>query len=218
MFKINNIDCKITTKFRSLDVSAVDNFISSLNSKDFNDGFNVNLDFEKFYCKIFDMYNQSFPIKTKTVKSKNLNAPWMTKTLKRCIRKKYSLYNLLRRGLIRKKQFNSYKNILAYVIKKVKNLYYLNKFKKSEDCSKLWMNINTLLKRNNNNKSCIKISDNDGNDVEIGAIPNYFNDYFSSIASTLDKECQLKLTGGILGQLILHLIYAFSTPLTVMKY
>ena len=74
-----------------------------VNSIDFNDVYlcsDADSAFVMFYDHIFKVYNACFPIKNKVLKSWKVRDPWVTPVLKKCIRKKFYLYNMLKRGLI----------------------------------------------------------------------------------------------------------------------
>ena len=157
------------------------NDLSMENILNFNE---PNSCFNYLFDNFFRIYNLSFPIKKKKIKRNMVNAPWMTSDLKRCIAKKYRLFNLLRRGLISKKDFNTYKNILVWVKKKMRQHYFIRKFLYNNDIKNTWSNINDLLGRKNSNRIESVLTDNDT--VLSGpAMVNYFNNYFTSIPHRL---------------------------------
>ena len=122
------------------------------------------------------------------MKNNLINAPWVTPTLKKCIKKKYVLFNLLRRGLIRRQQFNRYKNALTWVINKIRRKYYFDIFRNcSGDFKRTWSNINDLMKRSS---QCVvrKIITDDGLELEGINMLNYFNNYFTNIVSRLTEN------------------------------
>ena len=143
--------------------------------------------FTLFYDKLFKLYEKSFPLKKKKIKSNAINEPWVTPKLKKCIQKKYKLFNLLRRGKIQRTAFLKYKKVLSWVTKKIKDQYYNNKFKDSMDAKTTWQNINKILNRKN--KHCVKrlIDDNGRNRTGVDMV-NYFNSYFSSVAADMTRD------------------------------
>ena len=148
----------------------------------------MNVAFDTFFRKLFDIYNSVFPIKRKRVKSNLINAPWVTPQLKKCIKKKYILFNLLRRGLISRQHFNKYKNSLTWVINKIRRKYYFDIFRNcSGDFKRTWSNINDLMKRSS---QCVvrKIITDDGHELEGINMLNYFNNYFTNIVSRLTEN------------------------------
>ena len=152
-----------------------------------NNAFNV------FFTKLFDTYESAFPIRKKKIKSNLINAPWITPQLKRCIRKKYLLFNLLRRGLIERRQFNKYKNTLTWLINKIRRRYYYYKFNAcKEDCKQTWSNVNTLLKRKLRD-TVRKVVTEEGQVMEGIHMLDYFNDYFTSVVSRLTENMPIAI-------------------------
>ena len=187
IFSNNNCLPKKVISFRNINSNTINNFISSIQNKDFNLVYEYNdpnKAFQYFYDELYKIYNLCFKIKKKTIKININKDPWITPNIRKCIRKKYYLYNLLKRGLITRRIFNTYKNMLSWLIKK-KRLCYLNsKFTiDTNDSKKTWKNINVLLKRGKNSKS-IKLFDN--GEYSVGRdMTNKFNNYFTKIASNL---------------------------------
>ena len=106
------------------------------------------------------------------------------KKLKLCIKKKYRLFNYLKRGLISRREFNVFKNTLIWVTKKIKNNYYAQKFKSnSSDKKKTWHEINTLLNRKRKPEVDYLIGDD--NSILNGDLSGNFNDYFVDCVSRL---------------------------------
>ena len=137
-------------KFRLFKNGSLIDFVNEVRTYPFFELFihdNLNENFKGFYDKLFYIYNKHFPIKKKLLRKKNNRAPWMTHELKICYKKKYHLFNLLKRGVIQKRQFNIFKNTQAYVTRKIKNVYYARKFSECENARDSWSNINELLKR-----------------------------------------------------------------------
>ena len=105
-------------KYRIFNQLNLNSFVRSINELDFGEMLNLdgpNSYFNHFHTHLFRIYNNSFPIRKKRIKSNSINLPWITPELRRCIKKKYRLYNLYRRGIISKRDFNTFKNTLTWV-------------------------------------------------------------------------------------------------------
>ena len=77
---------------------------------------------------------------------------------------------------------------LTWVINKIRRKYYLDRFNQCKgDPKKTWSNINALLGRGVRN-AVRKVVSDDGSTVEGLGLVNYFNDYFTSIASNLTES------------------------------
>ena len=141
--------------------------------------------FESFFNKLFNIYKKCFPIKKKKIKNNLLNQPWINTILKKCIKKKYYLYNLLKRGRITRRSFNIYKKTLSWVIRKIKAKYYNDKFTSNNgDKKKTWNDINDLLGRKNKG-FVTQVVDEQGNINKGPQMVNKFNEYFVSIANNI---------------------------------
>ena len=145
---------------------------------------NSNSCFNRFFTHFFRIYNNSFPIKKKKIKSNSINLPWITPELRRCIKKKYRLYNLYRRGLISKRDFNTFKNMLTWVKNKMRKLYFKRKFLEDDDIKTTWANINKLLNRSKV-KDSINITSEAGAVLNGARLANHINNYFISLPTIL---------------------------------
>ena len=184
-------DCQAGCKkvvSRLINPNTITNFVSLISNANFGPvyyGNDVNMAFNLFWEILWKLYNSCFPVKRKKVKSNIINAPWMTPDLKKCIKKKYRLFNYLRKGLIQKRQFIMYKNALTWLINKMRRKYYHEKF---ENCrnnsSRTWLNVNQILGRNIQEPVSRIITDS-GMKVEGPSLAEHFNSYFTSIVSRL---------------------------------
>ena len=174
-------------EFRCVTDEKVSNFINCINRLNF-ELFEIDdpdLAFTTFYNKLFSEYNSCFPIKRKKINTNLMNEPWMTRDLRRCVKKKFKIYNLLKRGLISRTRFNVYKNTLAWLIEKMRKNYYHDKFKYfMGNQRETWKNINKILNRKK--KQIINEIVNDDEEKLTGnRTVTYFNDYFCNVASNL---------------------------------
>jgi len=140
----------------------------------------------KFLETMYKAYYESFPIR-KIVIKKRSKPPWLSQDLLYVIKKKHRLYKLLNRGIITRRSYTLYRNILTVLIRKCKQLYYKNKLHLSRNNSKeTWNILNGMLGRNSNRKQ-ISLSVNDVPLTGIQTV-NHFNTYFTSVASDLVRN------------------------------
>ena len=188
MFKSDCLGALKVIESRLINDNTMLNFITAMSNSNFNPVYNtdnLNTAFECFWRELWKVYSSSFPIKRKKVKSNLINAPWVTPDLKKCIKKKYRLFNLLRRGLIQRRQFNMYKNALTWVINKIRRKYYHEKFENDmKDTRKTWSNVNQLLGRGRK-EPVRRIITDEGRIVEGPSLANHFNNYFTSVVSRI---------------------------------
>ena len=180
-----------TIKYRLINEDSIHEFVNKVSNTCLNRVFQIpslNNAFNYFHGKLYDCYNSSFPIKKKKVKSNPVNAPWITPDLRICIKKKYKLFSMMRRGLIEKRYFNLYKNALTWVTNKLKQKYHFNTFESCKrDVKKTWFNINSLLDRSKR-EPVTRVVGDDGSVIEGPEIANHFNNYFISVVSRLTEN------------------------------
>ena len=178
--------------YRKLNDETVNNFISQVQDANFDNVYETfcpNAAFTLFYEKIMSIYNNAIPIKRKRAKSHKANPPWMIHKLKLCIRKKYKLYNLLKRGLISRSRFNTYKKTLIIVIRQLKCFYYHNKINRDKNNPRdIWATINKLSGRNNKLQIKSIVTDEGEELLQNKSISNHFNNYFTSVVSELVRD------------------------------
>ena len=102
----------------------------------------------------------------------------------------------MRRGLISRRSFNVYKNILKWVNNKMRDSYNKKRF---SDSRKTWGYINELIGRNRDQKISL-VSDN-GNRFNDVKLPNYVNDYFVSsvqnLTSVFDEDINVEAVSNV---------------------
>ena len=149
----------------------------------------VDQNFNIFFEKFKELYNISFPIKTKTLTSKRLSNPWLTSGLLTSIKQKNKLFKNLRIGLTSEDRYNTYRNKLNSLIRLSKKNYYLNIFKNFKNSTKkIWKTINSLTKSNTNSPKNISIISENKLLCNPDEVADAFNSFFTNIASKLDSD------------------------------
>ena len=156
-----------------------------------DESFPLDLEVQLFIDILVDIYNECCPIRTKRVSWKNCNKGWLTRELLLDIDRKHAIYRDYRQNRISFQLYKCYKNMLTCKIKRIKKMYYHQKF--SENCGDMrttWSTINSLMGRSDkSSKERPNIndfkSDNLLNNVDLC---NSFNEYFSSIGSRLNDS------------------------------
>jgi hypothetical protein len=140
---------------------------------------------QSFISELSKIYNESFPLKFVPVKKHK--PPWVTAEIKSAIKKKHKLLKLSRSGVILRRSYATYRNVLNALIKTVKRQYYAAKIEQTSNDSKLlWKIVNTLLVKKFVKKR-IELLKNDeiisGTDAA-----TEFNNYFISVAKDITKN------------------------------
>ena len=105
------------------------------------------------------------------------------------IRKKTEHFKLFKQGFITRATNNAYRNNVNISINKAKREYCINTFKEHrKDAKKTWRLIRGLCGINDDSgPSLSKLISNSNNPSEV---VNKFNEFFTSIGSTLDAELE----------------------------
>lgn len=175
------------------DPTNVNNFVTDINQTDFYDcDYNdPEVLTNNFLSKIYKAFNKNFPLrKYKENKRHFRRSDWMTDDLKQLVKKKHVLLKQANRGIIFRRCYTYFRNVLNSLIKKIKCLYNLTKLNENVGNPKnTWHELNRILDRSPKN-NCIELK-KDSIKVEEGEMVNMFNCHFSSIAQRLVNELPL---------------------------
>ena len=135
------------------------------------------------------IYQQNFPLKTKTLANKKVLNPWMTDNISRLIKYKSQYFNLLRMNIITMEENRIFRNKVNSIIRKAKNSYYRNKFNSCQsDIKKTWSLINDILSPNRKKSNDIRLSVGTEEISNHSDLCEIFNTYFSNAASSLSSN------------------------------
>ena len=99
----------------------------------------MNLNFNAFLNKINDLFNECFPLKTKSISEKRLHNPWITSAVIKSIKTKNNLFKDYKIGIVTESYYKQYRNVLNKIIKNYKNSYYMSIFTNfKNDTRKIW--------------------------------------------------------------------------------
>ena len=144
---------------------------------------------ENLISKLNSIYCTCFPLKFKYVRSeKNMN-PWINSRLKKLVQAKSQFFRLFKLGVVSLQENNHFKNRVHKILHRAKLNYHKNLFERNRsNIRKTWDTINSLVNRNLNNRSIIKIINNSQEFVDSVDIAEVFNNYFTTIAEQLDSN------------------------------
>ena len=154
----------------------------------------VNDAYCKFSSLFIDICDKHAPLINKT-KGKQVNKPWLTKAIKKSIRKKHQMYTKLVKSGPNPElhaKYKKYRNMLTSVLRNAKKSYYGELFKKYKgNSARTWDTINELLsRRENKNKIVVdKLISNEHDIPQIHETPEQiveaFNDFFVKVGPNL---------------------------------
>ena len=188
-----NMRINKTVKFRLHDDVSFQNFVNDLccTSWDFTLTGSVDLNVDRFIGLINDMYCRSIHLKTKVYSLNAITKPWISPTIKRCLRNKSLYFKMYKMGLISQGFRNRYRNILNRVINSAKTEYYKYKFSNvSSNSVKTWKLINDILNRSRNDSKPNQILFNDEVITDEFQVGNIFNKFFTSVGLDLSSNFQ----------------------------
>ena len=154
---------------RVFDHENILNFKNNILQTDWSDLTNANnsTDQWNFLFKIIDKkFNESFPLKKSSNKTKNIPCPWINNEIKTLSKKERALYQKKSRSnnLNIAEKHKTVKRELSTAIRRAKIAYYNQEFKNLKDKPKqMWEKINKITNNKpatNNDINCIKINNN----------------------------------------------------------
>ena len=92
------------------------------------------------------LQNKYFPLKQKIISQKRLNAPWITKNVRKCVRKKHRWFRMAKEGIITFESYKSFSKSLKKLLCLAKTEYYSRRFNSlRKNNQKNWQTLNKLL-------------------------------------------------------------------------
>ena len=141
-------DTKKTAYFRCFNKRNVDVFLNNIQYELEHLCVNVSDGGSVLDC-LTQITNKYFPVKSKTVTAKRINAPWITPQIMRCINKKHYWLKLLKRRVIFYSSFKSYCSLLNKLLRVAEKSYYQSKFDSiGSNSKKNWKLLNNFLGNN----------------------------------------------------------------------
>ena len=190
LFDFHSHACSSFKKtFRPYSDESLNRFANKLFESNWDSMFNVdniNSQWDSFINHVDKLYRVCFPLKTKIISEKRLKNPWITDSTLQKIRKKSENYRLLKIGLMSLVDHNREKNRLNKEIKRDKNIYFQNLFNNiRNDMKKSWKTLRSILGVKNKKEGISQIFENDKTDDGKQITLNRFNNFFSSIGTSL---------------------------------
>ena len=186
-----NSNSKIKIVFRNHSTYFINKFVTRLRNFDWSGVFlerSVNLKWSKFSSTLNFLYTDTFPLLTKYVSRKRLSKPWLTSGILKSIKTKAYYFKLVKSGRFSHVRYRIFCNMLDSVLRKSKKEYFNKSFKKFEnDPRTTWKLLRNLISTQSK-CSIDHIMDGDVPITGSSNISNTFNNFFSNIASNLDRQ------------------------------
>ena len=178
---------KIKITFRDCSDNYQIIFINNLSTFDWqtikND--DVNIYTENFCTALNEIYQKSFPLRTKMVTDRYFKNPWITKDVKKLsdARKKY--HSLFVEGFVSHSEYALYRNKVTALIRKRKVSYYQQTFSRNANNMKASWNLIRKICSDHKVKNIAEIKYNDHTYKDDMQIATIFNNFFVNIANDL---------------------------------
>ena len=190
--KLSAPSVKRTISYRKVGENFDEMFSDKLINADFTEVLetnNVEQAFSNFNDILFKLYDETYPLVTRTIKCNDQNNAWITPGILQSIKTKNKLYKkFVRKPITYGQIYRTYRNNLTKIIKASKNAYYRVKFSNVKgNIKETWKVINGMLGKNVSNLNAIvKINSKLSTDPQV--ISNGFNEYFSNIATNVTNS------------------------------
>ena len=183
----------INIHFRSFNEAKMTAFRIALRSANFEvlpEPSDANSAWSEFANKLQNLYNEYFPIKTKTISPKSILKPWIDASLVHKIKRRDNLYTSLLRHEISPNEFKIFRNRVTFDIRQAKISYHNRTFQRfKSDILKTWKSINKIIRPNYSKKTLIDsllVGDELTNNPDL--IVNHCNDFFTSVGRNISNS------------------------------
>ena len=148
----------------------------------------VSANTNNFCNNLFDIYSQCCPIKENEISFRRLRKPWISDAIMVSLNSKHELFRQYKNGIVSFDHYNSFKNNFTTTLRHTRNNYFQRKFTECSNNSRdTWKTLNSLIRYKNTSKDVIL--HHDGSLVsDPSAIAEVFYNYFSNVASNLDRN------------------------------
>ena len=189
---VDNSHDMIEVRFRLENEGNIEKFkvaISSINW-DILTGFaDINIATSYFIKTVNDIYCKCFPLMLKKISRKRNCKPWLTPEILKHVKYKSIRFKKCKLGLMSEADNRRVRNFVNGVVRKAKVKYLKSRFQGSMgDMRKTWNHIRKLVSFGDGKHTIDEINVNDSVISNHGDIARCFNDYFCSVASTIDNS------------------------------
>ena len=189
-----------TIKFRNFSLTNKRNFSRSIEGLCSNFHLlsnDINVEVARFIAWMTTVTGKYFPLKTKHVSDKRLGAPWLTRSIMKCIRKKHTWYKLFMAGLITYGSYRDYCRLVQRLLRAAERSYYETKFRNmGHDSRNNWKIINKLI---SSNKKCpnTEFTIDGQSTCDKSLIANKFHNFFETIPQTIGASLPQSRINGL---------------------
>ena len=169
--------------------------LHNVNWNSINHSPEANSKYEPFFKIFSELYEKHFPLKDFQIKVKDLQAPWISKGLKKSSKQKQKLYiKFLKNKSTQNEQiYKNYKHLFEKLRKKAKQTYYQSILKDCQnDMRRTWQIMKEITGKCkvNSNRFPKSINVNGKSIKKNSRIAEEFNKYFTNVGPNLASKIQ----------------------------
>ena len=166
----------------------INNLVNRTKTKFSQENLDLNYELSNFVFEMGCSYDKCCPIRKKSYSIVSTTKPWIDDKIKKVIKFKHFLYNEARSGYIPNYIFLNFKKKLGKLLDRSKSTVFQKKFNDCKSSKETWKNINFLSNRSRVRQTSYVIKNDQGIIVNDEAIAGEFSNFFSNIASDLDRN------------------------------
>ena len=141
-----------------------------------------------FCNNLFVIYSNCCPIKEKEISFARLRQPWISAAIMISLNRKHELFRQYKNGTFTFDHYNSFMNNFTTTLRLAKISYLQRKFTECSNNSRdTWKTLNCMIRCKKKGKD-VTLNHNGSPISDPSAIAEVFNNYFSNIASNLDRD------------------------------
>ena len=138
----------------------------------------------QFYDILYYIYDTCCPIRIKTLSSKDIQKPWITRDMLNSIKRRNNLFLLHSNCKVSREAYNRYRNYVTGRIRGARLSYYATKFETYKtDVKETWKLLNSIIKLKKSSVKINKLIIDDNIITDHQEVCNSFNEYFASVGS-----------------------------------
>nr|XP_027221625.1 uncharacterized protein LOC113813764 [Penaeus vannamei] len=152
---------------------------------------NPEVAYENFETIISASFNKFLPLKSKIIKNKHINKPYINRELKNLINYKNKVQRKYAKWpLTYGEEYKRLRNLVTRRLREAKSRYFSEKLEENASSSKSqWKVINTILNRGKQSQK-ITLKVNNVEVTDATEVANHFNEYFSAVGLELARSVE----------------------------
>jgi len=153
------------------------------------ESYDVDIAVQTFHDKLYQLYNECCPIRSKRVSYNRFSKPWITNQHMTYIAHKHHLFYQYKHGIVTFDIYKNFNNYVTRLLRTAKAKFFRNKFDSAFGNAKdTWGLVNSLIGKGRKRVFPERIVSDADILTDSSEIANFFNTYFASVANSLDRE------------------------------